>query len=435
MLKHVVWMGLLAAGALTASPAQATLIFAEGFETPVAPPGGFTNVSSPGMVGGFAVTSGNVDTVNTGFFNSFAGSQSLDLNGSSSGTISRMFNVVAGMTYQLMFAYANNPDNGASANVSVSNSTFGTSLITHVGSTKTNMNYTMFSQMFTAAAGGTSTLTFASANSGSAGIVLDAVQVNSIDAPGPPVVSAVPEPTTLALGGIGGLALLGRSLSSPSDGSRPESWPRKPGAAVPERGSGKTDACWEASVPEPTTKRPPGLDPRRASSFPAPLRPKAGEHGVAVGFVGDCTPLGAEAPRDGMAPVFPRPDSRVACSHDAEASGEPADAGRRGRAVGDARPSVRTSPPRLDAHPPRTHGVRAWQPPCQGSRIDASLVSRRGCGGGFRCRDAGVRQRGRRRRRSTRASRTGAEARGGRGLRAGSRSSPRRSPARSRFRS
>jgi choice-of-anchor C domain-containing protein len=184
--------------------AAAPILTNGGFEAPIAPPNNFITATPTG----WSVTSGNVDIVNNGYWPAFEGNQSIDLNGTTAGTISQSFATTPGQQYHLSFEYANNADNpGLLATGTVSLTGAGTLLtanLAHTGSMKTSlaaMNYTPFNADFIANSAST-TLTFASTIPGDQGLALDAASVTA-------VIPTVPEPSTLALCALGGLALAG----------------------------------------------------------------------------------------------------------------------------------------------------------------------------------------------------------------------------------
>jgi len=147
---------------------------------------------------------GNVDVVDENLPNTVyrwqdaevAGKQSLDLNGNQAGTISQVLSTVANVDYYLTFSYSKNPYGGAAvktAQVLLDSNLFA-NITASAPSTPNNMNWTSVTYIFTALSNST-TLSFKSTSSGSNGVTLDAISV-----------SAVPEPTTLALLGFGGIA-------------------------------------------------------------------------------------------------------------------------------------------------------------------------------------------------------------------------------------
>ena len=112
---------------------------------------------------GWQIVSGDIDV--QAYWQTVSGKLSLDLNGTTPGTITQSFATVVGKSYQLTFFYANNPDSPgltANANVTIAGQT---TAITHSGSTATAMNYTQVSSTFVATATSTS-LMFTSTTSG-----------------------------------------------------------------------------------------------------------------------------------------------------------------------------------------------------------------------------------------------------------------------------
>lgn len=155
---------------------------------------------------GWTVVSGSVETDSTlpvfGAPTASGNPQNLDLDGNNPGTMSQSFSTSVGQTYSLDFFYSNNIyGSGGAATVSVTGSSLSES-ISHSGATYGSLNWSSFAETFVATST-TATLTFASTDvpSSSTGILLDNVSV-----------SAVPEPSSVILLGLGGLGLTARLL-------------------------------------------------------------------------------------------------------------------------------------------------------------------------------------------------------------------------------
>jgi hypothetical protein len=192
-----------------------------GFETPGLAPGIFVTISPGGEPAGFGwtVDSGNVDV---GYnpvepfvdFPSYEGNNGLDLNGTMRGAISQVFDTVVGQSYLVTFFYADNPVEAGISTADVRVTDVASSIdllstsISHSTSTNGtaavgdgNANGSFFSESFVAT-GLSTRLSFTStsaSDSASGGILLDDVQINES--------SAVPEPSSLALLGFGGIGI------------------------------------------------------------------------------------------------------------------------------------------------------------------------------------------------------------------------------------
>lgn len=184
---------LLVAAALLAclgSGADAAVFMNGGFE--IGPdPGVFTeHGTGDSTITGWTVTSGTIDYIGTYWQAQGGSSRSIDLAGSSLGTIEQTFDTIAGQTYQVNFYTSRNPDGGdplRSGTVSI-NGTDHTFYYS-ASNDRSNMMWLLNSYTFTAS-GTSSTLSFAAdASAGCCyGPALDSVSV-----------AAVPEPSTWAM--------------------------------------------------------------------------------------------------------------------------------------------------------------------------------------------------------------------------------------------
>lgn len=186
---------------LATAPARAELLVNGGFELPALPPGTAFVTQPPGAPVGWTIDSGSIDLIRD-YWPAHSGLQSIDLAGSSAGVISQTFATTAGLPYRFSFAYANNVDvataTGRADILGAGSSILLTTTVTHTGSTRPNMNYIIFTGDFVANSA-TTTVRFTHITSTIpqfAGLALDSASVQ-----------AVPEPTSVALLGIGALGL------------------------------------------------------------------------------------------------------------------------------------------------------------------------------------------------------------------------------------
>jgi hypothetical protein len=156
-----------------------------GFELPTQTT--FLTVTAPdaATIPGWNVIGGTVDVANAvgnGFVTgpAYSGAQYLDLNGSSAGDIRQTFATTPGASYTLSFAYANNyvNTNNATATLAVADgaTTFINTTITHTTSAAGVLDWSVFTQNFTAQQA-TTTVSFTSTVGGAGGILLDGVSV------------------------------------------------------------------------------------------------------------------------------------------------------------------------------------------------------------------------------------------------------------------
>jgi choice-of-anchor C domain-containing protein len=169
----------------TASPAPAPLLANGGFEYPAIPGNAFIRYGTGSTVGPWRVTEGNVDLTGANFWQTADGRQSLDLEGSESGTVAQNLPTRVGGCYTVTFALAGNPDGGPTVKRGYArvvshtlghptvqkNFVFNTS-----GKSRANMGYVSARFRFRALAP-TATLSFTSTTGGGYGPVIDAVNV------------------------------------------------------------------------------------------------------------------------------------------------------------------------------------------------------------------------------------------------------------------
>lgn len=99
---------IVAMAPLTAQAAGQNIVKYGGFENPVVS-SGFTEYSAGQSFGGWTVGAGSIDLVKNDYWIPAQGSQSVDLDGSSAGTIYQDLPTVGGSSYSLSFFLAGNP--------------------------------------------------------------------------------------------------------------------------------------------------------------------------------------------------------------------------------------------------------------------------------------------------------------------------------------
>ncbi|MCX5208636.1 choice-of-anchor C family protein [Kitasatospora sp. NBC_00240] len=170
----------LAAPAQAAGGHRALSHFDDGsFETPKAPANAFTGLTAGQAIGPWQVTAGSVDLIGAGFWQAAEGDQSLDLNGSGSGTVAQSFTTVPGATYSVTYALAGNPEGGVALRTGralIDGQNFQDFTFDITGRTRTAMGYVGHQFSFVAQ-GASTTLSFTSTVAGAYGPVIDNVQV------------------------------------------------------------------------------------------------------------------------------------------------------------------------------------------------------------------------------------------------------------------
>ncbi|MEN3616158.1 DUF642 domain-containing protein [Plantactinospora sp. ZYX-F-223] len=173
-------MGLTALLALlTPSPANAAVVFADGFEEPVIF-ADFVTYSAGQQLGPWTVTTGTVDL--TQDWQDAEGDQSLDLNGSSPGAVARSVPTTLLTTYRIRYALAGNPDGGpllTTGTVTANGHTIDSFTFDTTGRTPSEMGFVYRTAYFTNLLSGSTTIRFASSTPSVYGPVIDAVRVES----------------------------------------------------------------------------------------------------------------------------------------------------------------------------------------------------------------------------------------------------------------
>ena len=205
MKLHLLAVAAAPFAMIAASPAAAAGLVNGSFETSTcgASSGSFATVNAGNnCITGWTVDSGSVDYIN-GYWQAQSGVRSVDLAGNNPGTISQIFDTVAGHLYSVDYYLSGNPDGGAAAKFGVVSAVNGAVISSATflglqGASHASMNYLPWNFTFTAT-GPTTKLSFASnPNAGNFyGAALDSVTVSS----------AVPEPGTWALLLVGFLGI------------------------------------------------------------------------------------------------------------------------------------------------------------------------------------------------------------------------------------
>lgn len=171
----------LFAGLGVTASAQTVSRFDDGsFEYPRVAAGGFTDLSAGQAIGPWQVTAGTVDLIGAGYWQAAEGDQSVDLNGTTPGTVTQTFTTVPGVNYTVTYALAGNPAGGPTLKTGralIDGQDFQDFSFDITGKSVTNMGYV--DRQFTfRATSATTTIGFASTTpSTSFGPVLDDVRV------------------------------------------------------------------------------------------------------------------------------------------------------------------------------------------------------------------------------------------------------------------
>jgi choice-of-anchor C domain-containing protein len=166
-------------------PGPAPALANGSFEYPAIPANAFIRYGTGSTVGPWRVTQGNVDLTGANFWQTADGRQSLDLEGSESGTVEQRLPTRIGGCYTVTFALAGNPDGGPTVKrgyTRVVQHTLGhptvqkNFIFNTTGKSRAAMGYVPQRFRFRAFAP-SATLSFSSTTGGGYGPVIDAVNV------------------------------------------------------------------------------------------------------------------------------------------------------------------------------------------------------------------------------------------------------------------
>jgi choice-of-anchor C domain-containing protein len=194
-------LGVLAGAALLlgAQSASALSITNGSFEDPSVAGGfGTLNAGDPSLTG-WTIGGNSIDHIGN-YWNAQSGSQSVDLNGNNTGSISQLISgLTDGQQYTVSFYAAATPTYGAQGLLVSAGGSSKLLSLADTGS-RGNMSWALQTITFIADVTGTALLTFAGVNAGPAGAALDNVTI-----------AATPIPGAILLFGsaLGGMGFLG----------------------------------------------------------------------------------------------------------------------------------------------------------------------------------------------------------------------------------
>jgi choice-of-anchor C domain-containing protein len=164
---------------LTAAPASAAPVFANGFEDPVLHVE-FADYLAGQQFGGWTVTAGSVDL--TTDWTDAEGRQSLDLNGSGNGSVARTLPAQLLTTYKVTYALAGNPEGPPTVKggkVTVNGQDVDSFTFSIAGKNNANMGWVYRSFYFTNVLNPSTVLQFSGTSGNAWGAVIDDIKVES----------------------------------------------------------------------------------------------------------------------------------------------------------------------------------------------------------------------------------------------------------------
>ena len=193
MRRLLTLTALVATGLFARTAAAQNLLSNGSFENPaLSSATQFTTILAGGTIGAWTVGAGGVDLIRN-YWTPYTGSQSIDLNGNSPGSISQTIATTAGQKYTLTFALAGNPDNASNKVLNVlfgSQNLGNATFVYNASQNATNMGWTLVTFANLVATGSSTTVTLSGVSAGAWGAAIDDVVLTQI---------VLPEPSTAVL--------------------------------------------------------------------------------------------------------------------------------------------------------------------------------------------------------------------------------------------
>jgi hypothetical protein len=178
-----------------AASAEAQVLVNPAFDEPHLDAGYLTVPAGSSAIGGWEVTSGDVDVLAAGFY-AGQSSQALDLNGTQAGAVRAAVSLSPGTRYEVTFHYRLNPSAERAQTLLASWDGAPYVLVNAEPENDPNRAATLQAASFVIQTDGTDSLSFQSLNDGVAGVLLEFATVSqaAFDAPLSQPLTPVPEP-------------------------------------------------------------------------------------------------------------------------------------------------------------------------------------------------------------------------------------------------